>query len=177
MKNKKLVIALGLVALLLMTVGIAGCSRSSVESEPPGNDQSANPLEDITDPNESDDETSTTKAMEFSISSEDWPEGRMVADGIIQKVTGNTFDLRQEKIEIVIEDNVGRMKEDSQPEIKMWQVVFSSSTEVLRLKFSGTGEMQTEKASVHDIKQGRKAYIWGEVDGQRIFADSILLWY
>ncbi|MBA7632635.1 hypothetical protein ES703_40186 [subsurface metagenome] len=173
MKRKKLVIALGLVALLLM-VGIAGCS--SVESEPPGNGQSANPLEDITNPSESDDETKAT-TKEFSISSEDLPEGTMVADGIIEKVTGNTFDLRQVKVEIVIEDNVGRMKEDSQPQVKIWQVVFSSSTEVLRLKFSGTGEMQTEKASVHDIKQGRKAYIWGEVDGQRIFADSIVLWY
>lgn len=168
MGSKRLVVALGLVVLLLIVGSVTGCG-----SAPSG--QSANPLEDITNPGESDDGTTATK--EFSISSEDLPEGTMVADGIIEKVTGNTFDLRQVKVEIVIEDNVGRMKEDSQPQVKIWQVVFSSSTEVLRLKFSGTGEMQTEKASVHDIKQGRKAYIWGEVDGQRIFADSIVLWY
>ena len=170
MGSKRLVVALGLVVLLLIVGSVTGCG-----SAPSG--QSANPLEDITNPNDSDDETSATKTTEFSISSEDLPEGPMVADGTIEKVTGNTFDLRQVKVEIVIEDNVGRMKEDSQPQVKIWQVVFSSSTEVLRLKFSGTGEMQTEKASVHDIKQGRKAYIWGEVDGQRIFADSIVLWY
>ena len=170
MKGRKLVIALGLVALLLM-VGVAGCS--SGESEQPANGQSANPLEDITNPSESDDETETTS--ELSISSEDMPEGPIVADGTIEKLTGNTFDLRQEKIELVQEGGVWKQKEGSQPEIKMWQVVFSSSTEVLWLKVSSTGKMYTEEASVHDIKEGRKAYIWGEVDGKRIFADSIAL--
>jgi len=173
MKTRKLVIALGLVALLLMTVGIAGCSCGSAESEPPGNDQSANPLEDVTNPDESDDETQTT--TEMSISSEDMPEGSMVADGTIEKLTGSTFDLRQEKIELVQEGGVWKQKPGSQPEIKMWQVVFNSSTEVLWLKVSSTGKMYTEEASVHDIKEGRTAYIWGEVDGNRIFADSIAL--
>ena len=173
MRSRKLVIAAGLVALLLMVVGVAGCS--SVESEPPGNGQTANPLEDITNPDESDDETETS--MEMSISSEDFPEGPMVADGIIEKVTGNTFDLRQEKVELVQEGGAWKVKEGSQPEIRIWQVVFSSSTEVRRMQISSVGEVKTEKASVHDIKQGRKAYIWGEVDGQRIFADSIVLWY
>ena len=172
MKSRKLVIALGLVSLLLMTLGVAGCS--SVESEPPGNDQSANPLEDVTNPNESNDETETS--METSISSEDMPEGPMVADGTIEKISGNTFDLRQEKLEIVQEGGVWKQKEGSQPEVRLWQVVFSSDTEVLRLTTSGEGKMKTEKASVQDIEQGRKAFIWGEVDGSRILADSIVLW-
>ena len=172
MKTRKLVIALGLTALLLMTVGITSCG--SAESEPPGNDQSANPLEDVTNPDESDDETQTT--TEISISSEDLPEGPIVADGTIEKLTGSTFDLRQEKFEMVQEGGAWKRKEGSQPEIRMWQVVFSSSTEVLRIKMSGEGEMQTEKISVHDIEQGRHAFIWGEVDGSRIFADSILLY-
>lgn len=171
MKTKKLVIALGLVVLILMTVGIAGCS--SAESDLPGDDQSANPLEDITNPGNGNDGTETS--METSISSEDMPEGPMVADGTIEKLTGSTFDLRQEKIEMVQEDGVWKQKEGSQPEIRMWQVVFSSSTEVLWLKMSSTGKMYTEEASVHDIKEGRTAYIWGEVDGNRILADSIAL--
>lgn len=173
MKTRKLVIALGLVALLLMTVGIAGCG--SAESQPPGDDQSANPLEDVTNPDNGNDETETS--METSISSEDMPEGPMVADGTIEKLTGSTFDLRQEKWEMVQEGGAWKRKEGSQPEIRMWQVVFSSSTEVLWLKMSSTGRMYTEEASVHDIKEGRNAYIWGEVDGNRILADSIALLY
>ena len=171
MKTRKMVIALGLVVLLLMTVGIAGCS--SAESEPPGDNQSANPLEDVTNPDNGNDETEAT--METSISSEDMPEGPMVADGTIEKLTGSTFDLRQEKFEFVQEGGAWKRKEGSQPEIRMWQVVFSSSTEVLWLKMSSTGEIYTEEASVHDIKEGRIAYIWGEVDGNRILADSIAL--
>ena len=172
MKSRKLVIALGLIALLMMVGGVASCG--SAENEQPINGESANPLEDITNPDESDDETETT--METSISSEDMPEGPMVADGTIEKISGNTFDLRQEKLEMVQEGGVWKQKEGSQPEVRLWQVVFSSDTEVLRLTTSGEGKMKTEKASVQDIEQGRKAFIWGEVDGSRILADSIVLW-
>lgn len=177
MKKRRLVIALGLAALLLAAGSVVGCgpAPSGQASGPSENQGPANPMEDITNPDNSDDETSAT--MEFSIEDEDIPEGQMAADGTIEKVSGNTFDLRQEKLEIVVEGNVGRVKEGSQPEVRLWQVVFSSDTEVLRLIMSGEGKMKTEKIGMQDIQEGRKAYVWGEVDGSRIFADSIVLWY
>ncbi|MBA7630488.1 hypothetical protein ES703_38010 [subsurface metagenome] len=153
MGRKRLVIALGLVALLLM-VGIAGCS--SVESEPPGNDQSANPLEDITNP-DNPEEKQSMKVV-------GWPEGPPAASGTIEKLTGNTFDLRE-------------MVPIGEAEAKVWQVVFSSDTRVFRPKFI-VGEpegkdTQPKELSVHDLEEGQRVAVWGEVNGNRIFADTI----
>ena len=158
MKNKKLVIALGLVALLLMTVGIAGCS--SAESESPANGQSANPLEDITNPD-------THKPL--PLKAVGWPEGSPAAGGIIEKLTGNTFDLRDERMGVP----------SGVTETIIWQVVFSSDTRVFRPKFivgKTEGGETPEELSVYDLEEGQNIIVWGEeASGNRIFADTIAI--
>ncbi|MBA7632634.1 hypothetical protein ES703_40185 [subsurface metagenome] len=149
MKSKKLIIALGLVALLMMMLGIAGCG--SAENDQPINGESANPLEDITNP----DDQQTMQVSGF-------PDEVPAASGTIEKLAGNTFDLKE-------------MKELTEQTAKVWQVIFSPSTKVLRPVFHvGEGEaVPPEELSVHDLEEGQRVAVWGEVNGNRIFADTI----
>ena len=156
MKSRKLVIALGLAALLVM-VGVAGCS--SAESEQPANGQSANPLEDITNPDSNINVKQPVKAV-------GWPEDSPAANGVIEKLTGNTFDLREERIGFP----------SGGTETKIWQVVFSSDTRVFRPKFvvgKTEGGETPEELSVYDLEEGQNIIVWGEFNGNRIFADTI----
>ena len=159
MKGRKLVIALGLVALLLIVVGIAGCG--SAENEQPGNDQSANPLEDITN--------SDTTHKPLPIKALGWPEDSPAAGGIIEKLTGNTFDLRDERMGVP----------SGVTETIIWQVVFSSDTRVFRPKFvvgKTEGGETPEELSVYDLEEGQNIIVWGkEASGNRIFADTIAI--
>ncbi len=154
MKSKKWVIALGLVAVLLAAGGIAGCN--SAESEQPANGQTANPLEDI---------TNSDNPKQQDMQTVGWPEGSPAASGIIEKLAGNTFDLREERIAVP----------SGRTETKIWQVVFSSDTKVLRPKFFvGKAEVEApEELSVYDLEEGQNVTVWGEVNGNRIFADTI----
>ncbi|GAI78313.1 hypothetical protein ES708_14291 [subsurface metagenome] len=160
MGSKRLVVALGLVALLVMTVGIAGCSL--IESDQPGNGQSANPLEDIT--------SSGNSVIKQPLQAVGWPEDSPAAGGIIEKLTGNTFDIREELISFGGSSGV--------TETKIWQVVFSSDTRVFRPKFivgKAEGGETPEELSVYDLEEGQNIIVWGEVNGNRIFADTIAI--
>ena len=159
MKGRKLVMALGLVALLLVTGSIVGCDQPSSPSE---THQSANPLEDITNPD---------NHKQMPMKAVGWPEGSPAVSGIIEKLTGNTFDLREELI------SVGGSGGE-QPQVKIWQVVFSSDTRVFRPKFivgKAEGGETPEELSVYDLEEGQNIIVWGEVNGNRIFADTIAI--
>ena len=159
MKSKKLVVALGLVALLLMVVGIAGCG--SAENDQPINGESANPLEEITNPDSNTNVKQPVKAV-------GWPEGSPAAGGIIEKLTGNTFDIREERIGVP----------SGVTETIIWQVVFSSDTRVFRPKLvvgQTEGGETPEELSVYDLEEGQNIIVWGEVNGNRIFADTIAI--
>ncbi|MBA7632633.1 hypothetical protein ES703_40184 [subsurface metagenome] len=160
MKSKKLVVALGLVALLLMVVGVAGCS--SAENDQPANGQSANPLEDITNPDSNTNVKKPVKAV-------GWPEGSPAGGGIIEKLTGNTFDLKEERMGVP----------SGVTETIIWQVVFSSDTRVFRPKLvvgQTEGGETPEELSVYDLEEGQNIIVWGEeASGNRIFADTIAI--
>ena len=163
MKSRKLSIALGLVALLLVTGSIMGCSLigGGQPSSPPETHQPANPLEDITNPDSNINVKQPVKAV-------GWPEGSPAASGIIEKLTGNTFDLRQETTAVP----------SGGAETKIWQVVFSSDTRVFRPKFivgKAEGGETPEELSVYDLEEGQNIIVWGEVNGNRIFADTIAI--
>ena len=154
MGSKRLVVALGLVVLLLIVGSVTGCG-----SAPSG--QSANPLEDITN--------SDTTHKPLPIQAVGWPEGSPAAGGIIEKLTGNTFDIREERIGVPSDVT----------ETIIWQVVFSSDTRVFRPKFIvGEAEgkdTQPEELSVYDLEEGQNIMVWGEVNSNRIFADTIAI--
>ena len=155
MKGRKLVIALGLVALLLVTGSIVGCGQPSSPSE---THQPANPLEDI---------TNSDNHVKQPVKAVGWPEGSPAAGGIIEKLTGNTFDIREERIGVP----------SGVTETIIWQVVFSSDTRVFRPKFivgeAEEKDTQPEELSVYDLEEGQNIIVWGEVNGNRIFADTI----
>lgn len=153
MKSKRLVVALGLVALLLVAGSIAGCSQA-----PSGN--STNPMEDITNPDNT--------QPKMPVQAAGLPEESPAAGGTIEKIAGNTFDLRQEMIAIP----------SGQTETKIWQVIFSPSTKVLRPVFHlGEGEpAPPEELSVYDLEEGQSVDVYGEVEGERIFAHTIVVW-
>ncbi|MBA7630489.1 hypothetical protein ES703_38011 [subsurface metagenome] len=163
MRNKKLVIALGLVALLLVTGSIVGCGQPSSLSE---THQPANPLEDIT--------SSGNSVIKQPLQAVGWPEGSPAASGIIEKLTGNTFDIREELISVG-----GSGGEQTQAQVKIWQVVFSSDTRVFRPKFvvgKTEGGETPEELSVYDLEEGQNIIVWGEeASGNRIFADTIAI--
>ena len=164
MRNKKLVIALGLVALLLMVVGIAGCS--SVENEPPVNGQSTNPLEEMGKPSEG-------QKWEGTLSDiPDYPEGRPVASGIVRKVTSNTLDLESPAgAGAVIEQ--GEYEPGS--ETKMLQVVFNPDTKVYKW-LHRVAKPELKELTLADISGGQWITVWGEeTSGDRIFADTIII--
>ena len=154
MGSKRLVVALGLVVLLLIVGSVTGCG-----SAPSG--QSANPLEDITN--------SDTTHKPLPLKAVGWPEGSPAAGGIIEKLTGNTFDLRDERMGVP----------SGVTETIIWQVVFSSDTRVFRPKFivgKTEGEEAPEELSVYDLEEGQNIIVWGEeASGNRIFADTIAI--
>ncbi len=165
MKNKKLVIALGLIALLLMTVGIAGCSRNSVESEPPGNDQSANPLEEMEKPSEG-------QSWEGKLSDiPNYPEGMSVAHGIVCKVTSNTLDLETPTGQTAVMQD-GEYEPGT--ETKMIQVVFNPDTKVYRW-LHRVAKPELKELTLDDLSAGQHITIWGEQTGDRIFANTIII--
>lgn len=153
MKSRRLVAALGLVALLLVTGSIVGCS-------PAGSGQSSNPLEDISNPD--------NIQPKMPIQAVGLPEESPAAGGTIEKIAGNTFDLRQEMIAVP----------SGQTETKIWQVIFSPSTKVLRPVFHiGEGEPPPpEELSIYDLEEGQSVDVYGEVEGERIFTHTIVVW-
>lgn len=167
MKRRKLVIAQGLIALLLMIVGIAGCS--SVENEQLVNGQSANPLEDITNPSEGVTEWET-KISDIP----DYPEGSPVAGGMVRKVTANTLDLE-------VPTGTGAIKDgqyEPGTETKIVQVVFNLDTKVYRMLYRAgelAGKLELEELTLNDLEVGDVINVWGEESGDRIFADTIII--
>ncbi len=165
MKSKKLAIALGL-ALLLMVVGIAGCS--SAESEQPGNGQSANPLEEM----EKSSEGGETHYWTKSDMPPEYPEGPSVASGIVRKVTSNTLDL-----EIATGDSAviyGSEYEPGTP-TKMLQVIFNPSTKVYRWLHQ-VAKLELQELTLADLSEGPSIDVWGEeMSGDRVFADTIII--
>ena len=153
MKSRKLVIALGLAALLLAVGSIAGCS-----SAPSG--QPSNPLEDITNPDNT--------QPKMPVQAAGLPQESPAAGGTIEKIGGNTLDLKEERIAVP----------SGQTETKIWQVVFSPSTKVLRPVFHlGEGEPPPpEELSIYDLEEGQSIGVYGEVEGERIFAHTIVVW-
>ena len=166
MKSRKLVIALGLVVLLLM-VGVAGCSSS--ENDQPANGQSANPLEDITNPGEVRTEWET-KVSDIP----DYPEGLPVAGGMVRKVTANTLDLE-------VPTGTGAIKDgqyEPGTETKIVQVVFNLDTKVYRMLHRAgelAGKLELEEVTLNDLKVGDVINVWGEESGDRIFATTIII--
>ena len=152
MKNRRLIAALGLVALLLVAGSVVGCG-------PAGSGQSSNPLEGITNPD---------GQPKMPVQVAGLPEESPAAGGKIENLKGNTFDLRMEAIAVP----------SGQTEIKIWQVIFSSSTKVLRPVFHvGEGEpAPPEELSVYDLEEEQDVSVYGEVQGERIFAHTIVVW-
>ena len=151
-RNKSSVMALVLAALLVAAGGIAGCS-------PAGSGQSSNLLEDISNPDD---------IQPMPIQAAGLPEESPAAGGTIEKISGNTLDLKEERIAIP----------SGQTETKIWQVIFSPSTKVLRPVFHlGEGEpAPPEELSVYDLEEGQSIGVYGEVEGERIFAHTIVVW-
>lgn len=152
MKNRRLVIALGLAALLLAAGSVVGCG-------PAGSGQSSNPLEDITNPD---------GQPKMPVQVAGLPEESPAAGGKIENLKGNIFDLRQEMMAIP----------SGQTETKIWQVIFSPSTKVLRPVFHlGEGEpTPPEELSIYDLEEGQDVSVYGEIQGERIFAHTIVVW-
>ena len=166
MKSKKLVIALGLVALLLMTVGIAGCS--SVESDQPGNGQSANPLEDITNPDDFQGKKWEGKLSDIP----GYPEGMPVANGIVRKVTSNTLDLETPTGQTAtMQDG----EYDPGTQTKMIQVVSNPDTKVYKQVHRVDPKPEFKELTLDDLSEGQSITVWGEETGDRIFADTIII--
>ena len=169
MKSKKLVMALGLVALLLMVVGVAGCS--SAESEQPANGQSANPLEDITNPDDYQGQVWEGKLSDIP----GYPEGRPVADGIVCKVTSNTLDLEVATTGVAkMEGDASGWRYEPGTETKMVQVVFNPDTKVYRW-LHRVAKPELEEVTLDDLSTGQMIMVWGEEAGDRIFADTIII--
>lgn len=154
-KNKRLIIGLSAVVLLLVAGGIVGSWLAGVG--PLGEWQSGGP-----------------QAVQ-PVQAVGWPEDSPAAGGTIENLTGNTLDLREELYSF---GGSGGGELD-QPEVKIWQVVFSSDTRVFRPKFivgEAEGEKsQPEELSVYDLEEGQNIIVWGEVNGDRIFADTIAI--
>ncbi|MBA7572509.1 hypothetical protein ES708_14292 [subsurface metagenome] len=166
MKSRKLVMALGLVALLLVTGSIVGCGQPSSPSE---THQPANPLEDITNPGEGGTEWET-KISDIP----DYPEGLPVAGGMVRKVTANTLDLE-------VPTGTGAIKDgqyEPGTETKIVQVVFNLDTKVYRMLHRAgelAGKLELEELTLNDLEVGDVINVWGEESGDRIFATTIII--
>ena len=162
MKARKLVMALGLVAVLLVAGGVAGCS--SVESEPPANGQSANPMEEMEKPSES-------HEWEGKLSDiPGYPEGMPIMGGMIRKVTSNTLDLEAPSGSAVIYND----EYEPGSQTKIVQVVFNPDTKVYRWLHRVAAEPELEEMTLDDLTEGQWITVWGEETGDRIFADTII---
>ncbi len=162
MKSRKLVIALGLVALLLITGSIVGCSQPS---SPPETHRPANPMEEMEKPSES-------HEWEGKLSDiPGYPEGMPIMGGMICKVTSNTLDLEAPSGSAVISN--GEYEPGSQT--KIVQVVFNPDTKVYRwLHRVGVAKPELKELTLDDLTEGQWITVWGEQTGDRIFADTII---
>ena len=175
MKSKKLVMALGLVALLLVTGSIAGCGLigDGQPSSPPETHGPANPLEDITNPDDSHGEEWSGEKWEGKHSDiPGYPEGIPVAHGIVRKVTSNTLDLESPAgMTAVIQDG----EYEPGTETKMLQVVFNPDTKVYKWLHRVGPKPELEELTLDDLNEGQSIAVWGEETGDRIFADTIII--
>lgn len=164
MKSKKLAIALGLVALLLVTGSIVGCGGGQPSSSPETH-QPANPMEEMEKPSEG------TKWEGKLSDIPGYPEGIPVANGIVQKVTSNTLDLEVPAgMTAVMQDG----EYEPGTETKMLQVVFSPSTKVYRW-LHRVAKPELEELTLDNLSAGQHITVWGEQTGDRIFADTIIV--
>ncbi|MBA7630490.1 hypothetical protein ES703_38012 [subsurface metagenome] len=166
MKSKKLVVALGLVALLLVTGSIVGCGGGQPSSSPETH-QPANPMEEMEKP-------SGGQKWEGKLSDiPNYPEGMPVANGIVRKVTSNTLDLEVPSgMSAVIQDG----EYEPGTETKMLQVVFNPDTKVYRW-LHRVAKPELEELTLDDLSEGQDITVWGEDTGDRIFADTIIIRY
>lgn len=163
MKSRRLIAALGLVALLLVVGSLIGCSQT-----PSG--QSSNPMENITSPDEGHGEE-----WEGSLSDiPGYPEGMPVAGGIVQKVTANTLDLEVATGGTsTMQGGPSGWEYEPGTETKIVQVVLSPDTKVYRMSHR-VAKPELEELSISDIEAGEMITVWGEESGNRIFADTII---
>jgi len=164
MKSKKMVIALGLVALLLVTCSIVGCGQPSSPSE---TNQPANPMEGITNPDDFQGEKWEGKLSDIP----GYPEGMPIDTGIVCKVTSNTLDLEAPSGGSAVIRN-GEYEPGTQT--KMVQVVFNPSTKVYRM-LHRVDKPELEELTLDDLAEGQSITVWGEQTGDRIFADTIII--
>jgi len=178
MKTRKLIIALGLGALLLVTSSIVGCgligNQPSNPSEPgqapptPESQQPANPLEEM----EKSSKDGETHYWTKSDMPPEYPEGPSVASGIVRKVTSNTLDL-----EIATGDSavIYGSEYESGTQTKMIQIVFNPSTKVYRWLHQ-VAKLELQELTLADLSEGPSIDVWGEeMSGDRVFADTIII--
>ncbi len=174
MRNKKLVMALGLVTLLLVAGGVVGCgliggsqpSDSPEPSSPSESHRPANPLEEMEKPSEG------VQGWKGKLSDiPNYPEGVPVADGIVRKVTSNTLDLESLAGAGAIIRN-GEYEPGT--ETKMLQVVFNPDTEVYKW-LSRVAKPELKELTLDDLSEGQQISVWGEETGDRVFADTIII--
>ena len=172
MKNRRLVIALGLAALLLPAGSIAGCGPTpgGQASRPPGSHWPANPMEEMENPDEGHGEKWEGSLYDIP----GYPEGMPVGGGIVRKVTANTLDLE------VATGGTATMQGgpsgwDYEPgtETKIAQVVFNPDMKVYRM-LHRVAKPELEELTLADIEVGDMITVWGEESGDRIFADTII---
>ena len=173
MKSKKLAIALGLVALLLVTGSIAGCgliggsqpSGSAEPSSPPQTHRPANPLEEMEKPGK-------VQKWEGKLSDiPGYPQGMPTIGGIVRQVTSNTLDLEAPSGGgAVIKE--GEYEPGTQT--KMVQVVFNPNTKVYRW-LHRVAKPELKELTLDDLAEGQWITVWGEESGDRIFADTIII--
>ncbi|MBA7632632.1 hypothetical protein ES703_40183 [subsurface metagenome] len=174
MKSKKLVIALGLVALLLVTGSIVGCSQPSSSPE---THRPANPLEDIPNPDDSQGEEWHGEEWKGKLSDiPGYPEGMPVAYGIVRKVTSNTLDLETATGPAAIYGSPSGAEYEPGTETKMIQVVFNPDTKVYKqVHRVGVAKPELKELTLDDLSEGQLITVWGEETGDRIFADTIII--
>lgn len=167
MKSKKLVMALGLVALLLVTGSIVGCGLigDGQPSSPPETHRPANPMEEMEKPSEG-------QGWEGKLSDvPGHPEGPPVAVGVVRKVTSNTLDFEVPAgMTAVIQD--GEYEPGS--ETKMIQVVLNPDTKVYKW-LHRVAKPELKELTLDDLGEGQFISVWGEEIGDRIFADTIII--
>ena len=173
MKTRKLVMALGLVAVLLVAGGVAGCgliggsqpSGSPEPSSPPETHQPSNPMEEMEKPSEG-------KKWEGKLSDiPGYPEGMPVANGIVRKVTSNTLDL---EVAVGMTATVQDGEYEPGTETKMIQVVFNPDTKVYKQVHRVDPKPELKELTLDDLSEGQSISVWGEKSGDRIFADTII---
>lgn len=162
MKNRRLVAALGLAALLIVAGSVVGCS-------PAQDGQPANPMEEMENPNED-----GTYVWEGSLSDiPGYPEGMPVGSGIVRKVTANTLDLEMATGGAVMHGDPSGWEYEPGTETKIVQVVFNPDTKVYRM-LHRVAKPELEELSISDLEAGEMITVWGEESGDRIFATTII---